>query len=399
MMAAISAAEQGASVILLEKNEKAGKKLYITGKGRCNFTNDCLPAEFLENVVNGKKFLSGAIFRFPPEKTKEFFTSHGLKIKTERGNRVFPASDKASDVTKTLERALHSLGVTVKFQSEVKSIRALREKFEVSTQEERFTADAVIIATGGVSYPSTGSTGDGYRFAKEFSHEVIPAVPSLVGLNCKGDFKSLQGLSLKNVSLVCRAGSKKIYDGFGEMLFTHYGVSGPLVLSLSALINRMELSTLSLAIDLKPALTEEQLDKRLLRDFEQYKNKKMSNALVDLLPSSLISAVLKQSGVSGEKAVNSLSKEERGRILSVLKGFSLSPLSLRGFDEAIVTSGGVSLKEINPKTMESKQKNGLFFCGEVLDLDAFTGGFNLQIAFATGYLAGFNAAKEGTAQE
>lgn len=391
MMAACVAAESGNNVVLLEKNEKLGKKIYITGKGRCNLTNNCEPNEFLTKVIHGQKFMMSAIYSFPPEKAMEFFSDNGLKIKVERGNRVFPESDHASDVTKTFEKALKKSGVKVMLSTPVIKIEKKDEKFFVTTNDETICADSVIVCTGGVSYPSTGSTGDGYVFAKTFSHTVNPLRPGLCGLNIKGDFyKELQGLSLKNVSLSCYKGEKKIYDEFGEMMFAHYGISGPIVISLSSILNELDLNDIILRLDLKPALSAEQLDKRILRDFDKYKNKKLSNALCELLPSRLIGIVIKKAGLSSDKAVNIITKEERERLLHCIKSFEMKTYGLRGFEEAIITSGGVSLKEINPKTMESKLCKGLYFCGEVLDVDAYTGGYNLQIAFATGYSAGKN---------
>lgn len=398
LMAAYAAAENGNRVVLMEKNEKLGKKIYITGKGRCNLTNDISPEEFLENVVRGRKFLTGAIYSFPPRRVMEFFISHGLSLKTERGGRVFPVSDHASDVTKALERACKSVGVEIRLGQTVKELRArdimsdkdiMSRIVEAETDSGTHTFDEAIVCTGGLSYPSTGSTGDGYRFAEKFGISVTDLKPGLCGVELRGSvFADLQGLSLKNVSLTAKENNKTLYFGFGEMLFTHYGISGPLVLSLSSLINRSEMKKLSLYLDLKPALDEETLDKRLLRDFGKYKNKQMSNALVDLLPQKMISAVLSAAAVSEKKSVNVLTKEERSRLVRTLKYFPMYPVGLRGFQEAIITSGGVSLSEINPKTMEAKKIKGVRFCGEVLDADAFTGGYNLQIAFSTGYAAG-----------
>lgn len=396
LMAAYAAAENGHQVTLLEKNEKLGKKIYITGKGRCNLTNAVQPAEFLENVVRGKKFLTGALYAFSPERTVEFFERHGLRTKTERGNRVFPVSDKASDVTKTLEKACKNQGVEIRLNEEVKRlIIAMPDEgvtprvVGVETAMGERSYDEVIVATGGLSYPSTGSTGDGYRFARECGLTVTDLKPGLCGLNLKGDFfRDLQGLTLKNVTLRAYVGEKKIYDGFGEVLFTHFGISGPIVISLSSLINRVNLNSVSLYLDLKPALDESTLDKRILRDFEAYKNKQISNALVDLLPQKLISVVLKEAKISEKKPVHAVTKEERAALVKALKNFSMQILSLRDFSEAIVTSGGVDLSQINPKDMTVKKIDGLRYCGEVLDVDAYTGGFNLQIAFSTGFLAG-----------
>lgn len=410
LMAAYSAANNGHEVVLLEKNEKLGKKIYITGKGRCNFTNDVSAEEFLPNIVRGERFLRGVIYSFPPQKVIEFFENQGLAVKTERGNRVFPASDHASDVTKSLEKACRNSGVQIKLNEKVVKIHSsmpniipmsdiivgsmpdiipMPRIIAVETEKETIPCDYAIVATGGLSYPTTGSTGDGYAFAKELGHSVSDLKAALCGINLQGDFfKDLQGLSLKNVSICAKNGNKVVYNAFGEMLFTHFGISGPIVLSLSSLINRLPLSPLTISIDLKPALDEQTLDKRLLRDFEKHANKQMKGALVELLPSKLIYPVLKLSGIPETKLVNVLSKAERAALVKTLKAFPLKARSLRGFEEAIVTSGGVDLSEINPKTMESKRVQGLKFCGEVLDVDAYTGGFNMQIAFSTGYAAG-----------
>ena len=410
LMAAYAAAKNGHNVMLFEKNEKLGKKIYITGKGRCNFTNDVSAEEFLQSVVRGKKFLMGAIYAFPPQKTINFFENNGLSVKIERGNRAFPVSDHASDVTKTLEKACKTAGVKVFLNEKVEEIVSIMPDIipmpdiidnttrdiipmpriaKIITSKGEYACDEVIVATGGVSYPSTGSTGDGYLFARQKGIAVTDLKCGLCGLNLSGDFfKDLQGLTLKNVTLTVKNGGKIVSEEFGEMLFTHFGVSGPIVLSTSLLINRLPLEKLSVTLDLKPALDEPTLDKRLLRDFDKYKNKQISNALMELLPQKLIPVVLSVGGISQSKAVNSITKEERARLIKALKGLPLKVRSLRGFEEAIITSGGVDLAEINPKTMESKKVKGLRFCGEVLDVDAFTGGFNLQIAFATGYAAG-----------
>lgn len=398
MMAACVAAENGNDVILVEKNEKLGKKIYITGKGRCNLTNDLPPAEFLQNVVHGGKFLYGAAYSFSPQSCMDFFSARGLALKTERGGRVFPLSDHASDVTKTLEKACKNAGVTVLLNETAVELIAVNEESEkgtmpritaVKTDKREIGCDTAIICTGGLSYPSTGSTGDGYKFAEKFGLKLIPPRPALCGINLKGDFyKEAQGLSLKNVALSAYAGGKKIYDEFGEMLFTHFGISGPIALSLSSLINRTDFRQVRLFLDFKPALDEETLDRRLLRLFDEQKNKTLRGAAADLLPQKMIGAVLKQADIPQEKRCNSVTKEERARLLKALKAFEMQPLSLRDFSEAIVTSGGVDVSEINPKTMDVKKVRGLKMCGETLDLDAFTGGFNLQIAFSTGFLAG-----------
>ena len=399
LMAAYAAAKRGHIVTLIEKNEKLGKKIYITGKGRCNFTNDVAPDEFLQNVVRGERFLRGCIYSFPPQKTIDFFEENGLSIKVERGNRAFPSSDHASDITKTLEKACKNEGVNVLLNEKVEKIITenctmsdigiMPRIVKVKTDKQEYTCDTVIIATGGISYPSTGSTGDGFVFARNLGHSVTDLKSGLCGINCTGAiFKDLQGLSLKNISVCIKNGEKTVYEAFGEMLFTHFGVSGPIILSASSIINRLPLSSLQFTIDLKPALDRETLDKRLLRDFEKYKNKQIANALCELLPHKLISVLLDKSGVSAKKSVNVLTKEERFKLLDCIKNFPIKLTSLRGIEEAIITSGGVNLSEINPKTMESKKVLGLKFCGEVLDVDAFTGGFNMQIAFATGFVAG-----------
>ncbi len=396
LIAAHTAAENGAEVTLFEKNEKCGKKIYITGKGRCNVTNDCEPQEYLTHVVNGAKFLTGAIYAFPPRSLMEYLESGGLRLKTERGNRVFPVSDKASDVTKCLENYCRHAGVTIRFGTKMLGLDILNSTMRgIITQNGLELFDKVIVCTGGKSYPSTGSDGDGYKFAAEAGHTVIQPVPSLCGVNLKGDyFKEMQGLSLKNVSLKVYCGKKLVKELFGEMQFTHFGASGPLILSATALINRMNAADVKMLIDFKPALSSEQLEQRILRDFGADKNKDISNCLKSLLPSSAIMPILSRSGIAADKKVNSVTRTERASLLTNLKNFDILFLSLRGFEESVVTSGGVSLKEVNPKTMESRLVKGLYFCGEVLDADAFTGGYNLQIAFSTGFCAGRAAAAD-----
>lgn len=410
LMAAYAAAENGHEVILIEKNEKLGKKIYITGKGRCNFTNDVSADEFLPNVVRGKKFLTGAIYSFPPKKTIEFFENHGLSVKIERGNRAFPVSDHASDVTKTLEKACKSVGVRIILGEKAEKIittmpdiipmpdidgSVMRDIIpmphiaKLKTDKNEYFCDELIVATGGISYPSTGSTGDGYVFAQDCGHTVTDLKCGLCGLNLEGNFfKETQGLTLKNVTFSVKYNGKTVVEEFGEALFTHFGISGPIILSASSLINRLPFEKLAASLDFKPALDSQTLDKRLLRDFEKYKNKQIVNALVELLPQKIILQVLKAAGITAAKNVNVITKEERLRLVGAIKGFPLKIRGLRGFEEAIITSGGVELSQINPKTMESKLIGGLRFCGEVLDVDAFTGGFNMQIAFATGYAAG-----------
>ncbi len=410
LMAAYAAAENGHEVTLFEQNEKLGKKIYITGKGRCNFTNDCALEEFFANVVRGERFLKGCLYSFTPQDTIQFFENNGLSVKIERGNRAFPQSDHASDVTKTLEKACKNAGVTVKLGEKVTNllcstsdiipmsnieqgctpdIIAMPRIVGLRTEKGEYACDVVIVATGGLSYPSTGSTGDGYAFAKKVGHAIVDTKCALCGLNTlHGEYTDLQGLTLKNVKITAKYGQKTVFEDFGELLFTHFGVSGPIVLSLSSKINRLPLSSVEIFVDLKPALDEQTLDKRLLRDFEKYKNKQIVNALVELLPQKLICEVLSRAQIPPQTSVHSLTKAQRQSLLRTIKALPIKVTSLRGYNEAIITSGGVELSQINPKTMESKLVSGLKFCGEVLDVDAFTGGFNLQIAFSTAYAAG-----------
>ena len=391
MLCAYFRSINGDDVILIEKNEKLGKKLYITGKGRCNLTNDTSVESFLNNVVSNPKFLMSSLYSFSPQDTINLFESLGLKTKTERGNRVFPLSDKSSDVIKTLENALIKNNADIRLNTCVLSILTENDAIKgVKTESESIYADNVIIATGGLSYASTGSTGDGYKFAKSVGHIVTKLYPSLTGINLNGDeFKFLQGLSLKNVNLSAFVSNKLVYSEQGEALFTHYGISGPLVLTLSALINRQDFSKIKISFDLKPALNEKQLDLRILRDFDTYKNKEFKNSLDMLLPKKLIPLIIKRSNINEYKKVNEITHEERQRLLNTIKNFTFTVNSLRDYNEAVVTSGGIKVNEINPSTMESKKIKGLFFIGEVLDVDAFTGGFNLQIAFSTAYSAGY----------
>lgn len=394
MIAAYFAAQKGDDVILIEKNEKLGKKIYITGKGRCNLTNDVPVAEFFGNVVTNPKFLYGCVHSFSPKDVCDFFESLGLRLKTERGNRVFPASDKASDVTKVLERALRELGVRILLNTEIASVVAENGvvKGVVSKNGKVIEGDSVIVCTGGISYPLTGSTGAGYAFAAACGHSVVVPKAALVGIELKGkDFLPLQGLSLKNVRLTVNCGSKKVFGDFGEMLFTHFGISGPIVLSCSSYINRLPSENLVATIDLKPVLTEEVLDARLLRELETNRNKTISTVVRSLEPASLVEIILRRAQISPSKSCAEITKEERKRIIETLKNLAFKIKCLRPIDEAIVTSGGVNVSEINPKTMESKKVKGLFFAGEVLDVDCLTGGFNLQVAFSTGCAAGKNA--------
>lgn len=394
MMAAIQAARKRYPVILLEKNEKLGKKLYITGKGRCNLTNACDMDELFANIVTNPKFMYGAFYSYNNFDTIDFFEGIGLKTKIERGNRVFPQSDKSSDVLAVLLKELKSLGVEIRYNSEVTEILVKDNAFEgvrIKGSDEVLYGEKVIIATGGLSYPSTGSTGDGYRFAKSLGHTVTKLHPALVPMNVKevDIVKELQGLSLKNIQIKITSKQKTIYTDFGELLFTHFGVSGPVILSASSyLIPYMENQDLELSIDLKPALSKEQLDARILRDFDEFSNKQYKNALDQLLPRKLIQVIIALSKIEPEKKVNLITREERGRLVELLKGLKFHITRLRDYNEAVITQGGVHVKEINPSTMESKLVSNVFFAGEVLDVDALTGGFNLQIAWSTAYLAG-----------
>ncbi len=390
LMASYASAMNGNDTILIEKNEKLGKKIYITGKGRCNLSNYIEVEDFLKNIVTNPKFMLSSIYTFTPQDTMDFFEKGGLPLKVERGNRVFPLSNKASDVTKCLEKYCKNAGVKINLNETVLKINIEENTVKsVFTTEGSYECDAVIVCTGGISYSSTGSTGDGYKFAREAKHNVTPLKTALVGLNLKGDFfKDLQGVSLKNVALSAEYNGKRISNEFGEMLFTHFGISGPIVLSTSSLINKLDLTNVKLYLDLKPALDFDTLDKRLLREFDENKNKKIENVLHSLLPQKLILPILKQANLKEDKQVNSITKEKRKSLIESLKSFSMTVQSLRGFEEAIITSGGVDVKQINPKTMESKLVGGLYFAGEVLDVDAYTGGFNLQIAWSTGYVAG-----------
>ena len=394
MMAAISAADSGAEVILIEKNEKLGKKVYITGKGRCNITNESDVENLLKNVRSNPKFLYSAFYTFDSYRMMEFLEGEGLKLKTERGNRVFPESDKSSDVIKTLKKALEKRKVKIVLNTKVLNID-IKDGIchgvivQSGDKSGSYTADKVIVATGGCSYQSTGSTGDGYRFAKDADIKVTKCYPSLVPFNIGSDIpKRLQGLSLRNVKVTLSDKGKVLYEELGEMLFTHFGVSGPLVLSASTLASGKDVSQMELSIDLKPALSKEQLDERILRDFSENRNSYFKNSLPRLLPAKMIPVIVELSGIDEKKQVNNITKEERNRLVNLLKGLTFKVESLRGFNEAIITKGGVSVKEINPGTMEAKKVKGLFFAGEVLDLDAVTGGYNLQIAWSTGYLAG-----------
>ncbi len=391
MMAAIFASAAGGDVTLFERGDRLGKKLRITGKGRCNVTSNCDLQEFMANVPVNARFLYGALNRFGTEDTISFFEDAGVPLKTERGKRVFPVSDKAEDIVSALKNKCREAGVRVIYER-VKSINIENGAVTgVGAGGKDYGFEAVIVCTGGLSYPGTGSDGDGYKFAKAAGHTVTKTVPSLVPIVEDGRIcASMQGLSLKNVQLtvVERASGKAIYRDFGEMMFTHFGLTGPLVLSASAHMHDIERGKYSAEIDLKPALDEKTLDNRILSDFNEFKNKDFANSLGKLLPQKMIDTVIRLSGIAPDKKVNSITKEERAALVHLLKHFTVELLGFRPIDEAIVTSGGVSVKEINPKTMESKLVSGLYFAGEVLDVDAYTGGFNLQIAFSTAVLAG-----------
>lgn len=414
MFAAYFAAKNGHKVTLLEQNEKLGKKLYITGKGRCNITNASDMEDLFANVCSNEKFLYSAFYSYTNEQVVDFFENYGLRTKVERGNRVFPVSDHSSDVIATLSKALKDVGVEVKLYTKVakliteiyhdedgqtviaeKKTGVLKQiiKGVVLEDNTRILVDAIVLATGGISYPSTGATGDGYRFAEGLNHKIVEPSPSLVPFEIQENWVTeMQGLALKNVAITIEREGKKIYSDFGEMLFTHFGVSGPMILSASASIKpaffRDFEHEMTLKIDLKPALDKEQLDKRILKDFEEAKNKQYKNSIQKLLPSKMIPIIIMLSEIDPDKQVNEITREERAKLVELLKALPMTIIGLRGWNEAIITKGGVSVKQVNPSTMESKLVNGLYFAGELLDLDAMTGGYNLQIAWSTGYLAG-----------
>ena len=431
MMAACAAAKaarenaEKTQVILYEKNEKLGKKVFITGKGRCNVTNACDAEDLFHNVISNEKFMYSSFYTFDNRMVMDFFEKAGCPLKIERGERVFPVTDHSSDIIAAMARKLKEAGVQVHLntivekllwesteqdvvagQGEVQQEKKKKEKKKecgkitgvLLKDGNKILADAVIVATGGISYPLTGSTGDGYRFAEETGHKLKEPVPALVPLVVREEWcKKLQGLSLKNVSVVLKEGNKELYSGFGEMLFTHFGVSGPLILSASSYYSKKAREKQAeLFIDLKPALSAEQLDKRILRDFEENRNKQFKNAVGGLFPAKLIPVMIELSGIHPDKKVNEISKEERKKFVELIKNLPLTVTGTRDIKEAIITMGGVSVKDVNPSTMESKKVQGLYFAGEVLDVDALTGGFNLQIAWSTGYLAGSSAAERRT---
>lgn len=390
MMSAITAARSGSRVLLLERNGRLGKKLLITGKGRCNVTNDCSAQEVLQNVPRNGRFLYSAMTAFPPERAKAFFEENGCPLKTERGNRVFPQSDKAQSVLTSLERSMREAGVEIRGERAAHILTRENRVSGVQTGNGFFAAKWVILATGGVSYPATGSTGDGYAMAKELGHTVVEPVGNLVPLEIAGDdCPDMQGLSLRNVGVkLLNDKGKILYQDFGELLFTHFGVSGPTVLSASC---HLKGESCRLVLDLKPALDAGKLDARILRDLDMYRNRTMENALTDLLPRSMIPVVLRRLEIPAGLQANALTKQKRRELVDLLKSFSLPILGKRPVSEAIITSGGIRVSEIDPKTMESKRIPGLYFAGEIIDCDAYTGGFNLQIAWATAVAAGKNA--------
>ena len=392
MLATIIAAKNGCEVTLFEKNEKLGKKVYITGKGRCNVTNNCDPEELLQAVMSNPKFLYSAFYSFTSQDMMQLLEDAGVSLKTERGNRVFPVSDHSSDIIHGLEQLMKKYGVQIHLRSEVKNL--LTENGIVTgiqlTDNKVYTADAVIVATGGLSYPTTGSTGDGYRFAVETGHTVTECMPSLVPLTTKEAYIPLmKGLSLRNIELTVKRGKKTVYQDFGEMMFTHFGITGPLVLSASARIGKFlqKGEELSAYLDLKPALSHEQLDDRILREFSSAQNKQFKNVIGVLFPSSLTPVIIELGPIPEDKVIHDISREERLAFGSLIKAFPFTITGLGGFSEAVITRGGVSVREIQPGTMESKKIKNLYFIGEVLDLDAVTGGYNLQIAWSTAYLA------------
>ena len=406
MMAAITAKKQGDEVILLEKKESLGRKLLITGKGRCNITSSLSMDEFIKNTPTNGRFLYSSFEQFTNLDIIEFLKKHGLKVKEERGNRIFPITDKSIDVLKCFEKEIQDLKIKIEYNTKVKEILVKKENDKIKvvgikTDKKEIFADKVILATGGKSYPFTGSTGDGYEMAKKLGHKIVKIRPSLVPLETYNDdiCKSLQGLSLKNVKIkiIDLEKNKDIYEDFGEMIFTHCGISGPIILSSSAHLCRyknieekLKNKKIILKIDFKPALSKEKLDTRILRDFNEVKNKQFKNSLDKLLPQKLIPVVIKKSNINPLKKVNEITKEERKKLVELLKSFTLEIKEFRPIEEAIITNGGIDTKQINPKTMESKLVNGLFFAGEIIDVDSYTGGFNLQIAYSTGYVAGLH---------
>ncbi len=407
MMAAVAAAQGGAQVDLYEKNEKTGRKIYITGKGRCNLTNACAEEDFFTHICHNGKFMYSSFYGFTNTDAVDFFEQQGCPVKIERGERAFPVSDHSSDVIAALNRAMRGSGVRVHLNEEVVDIECCggaaagecaAQKWQIVLKNgKRAAADALIIATGGLSYPSTGSTGDGLNFARRLGMKVTECMPALVPMEtAERDIPAMQGLSLKNVTLTVKSGRKKLYEGFGEMMFTHFGITGPLVLSASSLVGEAlkKQGTLPAEIDLKPALSDEQLDARLLRELDAGINKQISNILGSMLPAKMVPVMIARSGLSPEKKAHDITRSDRAKLIENMRHFRMVLTGLRGYREAIITKGGIQVKQIRPDTMEVKEKAGLYFAGEVLDIDAVTGGFNLQIAWSTGYAAGCAAARE-----
>jgi len=394
MMAAIQSAKKGNQVLLLEKNERLGKKLFITGKGRCNVTNGCDVEELFGKVVSNHRFLYSSFYSFTNQDTIDFFEKLGVPLKRERGDRIFPVSDHSSDIIRALEREMERLGVDVRLNTAVKSLVIEKDRITgvILNKGKLEKADSVIVTTGGLSYPSTGSTGDGFTWATDAGHKVTELSPSLVPVHIKEEWcQQMMGLSLRNTGFKALVGKKKIYEEQGELLFTHFGISGPVVLSFSAYAKKYLEKGITIILDLKPAMSKEQLDARILRDFADKINKQFKNSLDDLLPKKMIPIIIERSAISPDKKVNEITKEERTRLVTLLKEFDLTVTGLGNFKEAIITKGGIAVKEVDPGTMESKLVSGLYFAGEILDLDALTGGYNLQIAWSTAYLAGQNA--------
>lgn len=387
MMAAIAAARRGKAVTLLERNNRFGKKLSITGKGRCNMTNACDLEDFFTHIPTNPSFLYSALYTFTNEDTVRFFEELGVPTKVERGGRVFPQSDRAGDVVDAMARAMKEAGVQVVLQRVKRLVVTDGAVSSIITEQNNFPCESVVLATGGASYPQTGSTGDGYAMARALGHTVLPQSPSLVPLVTVEDTSELQGLALKNCAITVRANGKKLYDDFGEMLFTHFGLSGPIVLSASSHLHGAEKGAV-VSIDLKPALTVEELDRRILRDFQKQLNRQFGNALSDLLPSKMIPYFVQRSGIPADEKVHSITRQQRAALVDLFKNLTFTVRSFRPLVDAIITRGGVATSEINPSTMESKLVRNLYFAGEIIDVDAYTGGYNLQIAFSTGHLAG-----------
>lgn len=391
MMAGISAGNTGAKVLVLEKNEKLGKKLYLTGKGRCNITNDSDIDNHIKNIISNPKFMMSALHAFSPKNVCDFFEQSGLSLKVERGNRVFPVSDKSSDVIKVLKQSLEKSNVDVHLSEGLQYVKFVNNKYLLCTNAETYTASSIVVATGGVSYPSTGSTGFGYQLAKQFGHDIVPIRAGLSAINLIEPLRDCIGLTLKNVGVSIIVGNK-VYKEFGDLLFTHNGLSGPTILTMSSRVNKYDIAHRTLSIDLKPALTPEQLNEKILRELPNFSNKLLDKYLCTLMPKSLVRYFMTNAGLPNVKVAD-LSKNLRQDIINGLKKFDLVLKNIDNIDSAIITAGGIDTKTVNPKTMESKLQSGLYFAGEILDVDALTGGYNLQIAWSTGFVAGKSAAR------